>query len=89
MLPRKNRLTTKDITRLFNRVSTQKIPAYPFVYFVGPVSRKKMLQTTVNMTQDTTQWGIQLPNKMIKSAVKRHTYKRLFYACIQEMQIDL
>ncbi len=41
MLPRERRLRTKDINRLFGRTDTQKIVAYPFVYFVG---KKRVLR---------------------------------------------
>jgi ribonuclease P protein component len=77
MLPTKNRLTTKDIARLFGRASTQKIVAYPFVYFVSPA----------HPLQTSTKWGIQLSTKVHKSSVKRHTVKRQFYSAIEKINI--
>lgn len=51
MLPRERRLRTKDINRLFNRTDTQKIVAYPFVYFLG----KKRVLRPVQQSKDTLQ----------------------------------
>jgi RNase P protein component len=77
MLPRTNRLTTKDTTRLFNRTNTQKIAVYPFVFFVGTHGLLKK-----------TKWGIQLSTKISKSSVKRHMVKRAFYDAIQELGLS-
>ncbi len=77
MLPTRNRLTTKDIARLFWHSRTQKIIAYPFVYFVG----------AHHALQTNTKWGIQLSTKIHKSSVKRHIVKRIFYDAITKTTI--
>lgn len=71
MLPVTNRLSSRDINRLFARPQTQKIISYPFVYFVGTHPRLQ-----------STKWWIQLSTKISKSSVKRHILKRIFYDCI-------
>lgn len=76
MLPRTNRLSTRDIARLFWRTTTQKIPVYPFVFFVW----------THPALKNTKRW-IQLSTKLTKSSVKRHIIKRVFYDCIGDAKI--
>lgn len=76
MLPRTNRLSTRDITRLFARTTTQKIPVYPFVFFIW----------THPALKNTKRW-IQLSTKLSKSSVKRHVLKRVFYDCIKMTHI--
>ncbi len=76
MLPRTNRLSTRDIARLFWRTTTQKIPVYPFVFFVW----------THTALKNTKRW-IQLSTKLSKSSVKRHIIKRVFYDCITDAKI--
>lgn len=91
MLSQERRLRTTDITRLFNRSNTLKIAVYPFVYFIGPQSKRwKNKQSSGEITQKTPyiQRGIQLPNKMIKTAVWRHAVKRLFYDCITQIPFN-
>jgi RNase P protein component len=78
MLPRTHRLSTRDIWRLFWRTTTQKIPAYPFVFFVW----------THPLLKNTKRW-IQLSTKLSKSSVKRHVVKRAFYDCIKDNAITL
>lgn len=72
MLPSIWRLRTRSVMRMFARPQTQKIPAYPFVYFVAkayPVGK-------------APQWGIQVANKISKSSVRRHMVKRAFYDAV-------
>ena len=76
MLPRTHRLSTRDIARLFWRTSTQKIPVYPFVFFVWVHPALK----------NTKRW-IQLSTKLSKSSVTRHILKRVFYDCITDAKI--
>ncbi len=60
MLPRERRLRTKDINRLFNRTDTQKIVAYPFVYFLG----KKRVLRPAQQSKDTLQFTATHPQKI-------------------------
>ncbi len=95
MLSQERRLRTRDITRLFARSTTQKIAVYPFVYFVWvKTTRKKSQQneSTSDLELKTPsshiQRGIQLPNKLLKTAVQRHFIKRIFYACVDQLGLD-
>lgn len=76
MLPSNHRLRTKDVSRLLWRAQTEKIVAYPFVYFVGKQRVPAPLQ-----------WGVQISNKFSKSSVKRHILKRCFYDAIQKNKV--
>ncbi len=92
MLPRERRLRTKNINRLFGRTDTQKIVAYPFIFFVWKKIQPKAGSTTIgtqswksDMQRKHAQRGIQISNKFSKSAVKRHVLKRTFYDMIERL----
>lgn len=51
MLPQESRIRTREIARLLKRTDTQKIIAYPFVYFLRPLWRRKKLH---NLTTGKT-----------------------------------
>lgn len=78
MLPKKRRVTTREINRLLGHSSVKKIPAYPFVFFVWAQHPKRLLEDGENKR------AIQLPNKILKKAVDRHLFKRLFYIHVGE-----